>query len=93
MESRYGNTIKEIRNDKINISKKIKIYTKNYSPRNVVKIFAKGNSKFFNLYNILKPDLIIILGDRYEMLAAAIPTIFLNIPIAHLHGGENIRFF
>ena len=88
LESRYGNTIKEIRNDKINISKKIKIYTKNYSPRNVVKIFAKGNSKFFNLYNILKPDLIIILGDRYEMLAAAIPTIFLNIPVAHLHGGE-----
>ena len=61
LESRFGNTIKEIRNDKINISKKIKIYTKNYSPRNVVKIFAKGNSKFFNLYNILKPDLIIIL--------------------------------
>ena len=43
---------------------------------------------FFNLYNIVKPDLIIILGDRYEMLAAAIPSIFLNIPIAHIHGGE-----
>ena len=45
-------------------------------PKNIVKIFAMGNSKFFNLYNIVKPDLIIILGDRYEMLAAAIPSIF-----------------
>mgnify|MGYP001157205565 CR=1 FL=1 len=88
LESRYGNTIKEIQNDKINIYKKIKISTKNYNPQNIIKIFSKGNSKFFNLYNILKPDLIIILGDRYEMLAAAVPSIFLNIPIAHIHGGE-----
>ena len=36
----------------------------------------------------MKPDLIIILGDRYEMLSAAIPCIFLKIPIAHIHGGE-----
>ena len=88
LESTYGNTIKEIRNDKVNIYKKIKIPSKHYMPKNIVKIFAMGNSKFFNLYNIVKPDLIIILGDRYEMLAAAIPSIFLNIPIAHIHGGE-----
>ena len=46
LESTYGNTIKEIRNDKVNIYKKIKIPSKHYMPKNIVKIFAMGNSKF-----------------------------------------------
>ena len=88
LEKKYGNTVNEIFNDKINISKKIKIPIQNYNTRNVMKILTKSSLKFFSFYDLVKPDLVIVLGDRYEMFAATIPTVFLNIPVAHIHGGE-----
>jgi len=91
LEKKYGNTISEIKKDKIKISKKIKVKVKNYNTKNVTKIFAESTLKFFDYYEKIKPNLIIILGDRYEMLAAAIPTITLNIPVAHIHGGEKTQ--
>ena len=56
-----------------------------------MKIFANSSLKFFDYYEKIKPNLVIILGDRYEMLAATIPTITLNIPVAHIHGGERTQ--
>ena len=41
------------------------------------------------MFEKIKPDLIIILGDRYEMLAVASAALYKNIPIAHIHGGES----
>ena len=91
LEKKYGNTISEIKKDKIKITKKIKVKVKNYNTRNVMKIFANSSLKFFDYYEKIKPNLVIILGDRYEMLAATIPTITLNIPVAHIHGGERTQ--
>ena len=51
-----------------------------------MKIFANSSLKFFDYYEKIKPNLVIILGDRYEMLAATTPTTTLNIPVAHIHG-------
>lgn len=91
LEKNYGDTISEIKKDKIRISKKIKVKVKNYNTKNVMNIFAKSSLKFFDYYEKIKPNLIIILGDRYEMLAAAIPTVTLNVPLAHIHGGEKTQ--
>ena len=51
--------------------------------------FAKYDIAFFaDALNNLKPDLILVLGDRYEIFAAVIPAMVARIPIVHLHGGE-----
>ena len=54
----------------------------------VVKSAALGMLGFADSLTDLKPDLLIVLGDRYEMLAAAFSAVVLNIPVAHIHGGE-----
>ena len=88
LNKNFGNTKNEIISDKINILAKIKQNFTEYNTDDVISYFSKASSKFHKIYKKNKPDLIIIVGDRYEMLAAAIPCIFLNIPIAHIHGGE-----
>ncbi len=45
-------------------------------------------TKFSSCYSQLNPDIILILGDRYEIFSAAVAAIFNKIPVAHLHGGE-----
>ena len=52
------------------------------------KSIGRGMIGFADAYDVLKPDILIILGDRYEMLAAASTALIYRIPIAHLHGGE-----
>ena len=84
----FGNTQKEIISDNINILAKIKVNFKKYNTDDVISYFSEASKKFYKIYKKNKPDLIIIVGDRYEMLAASIPCIFLNIPVAHIHGGE-----
>ena len=45
-------------------------------------------NKSTNLLSKIKPDIVILLGDRYELLSSAISCMILNIPIGHIHGGE-----
>lgn len=84
----FGYTIKEIINDKNKIFKKIKI---NSFENGSEKIFSQSSKiiiKFSNLFLKFKPDLLLILGDRYEIFSVASAAVFNNIPITHLHGGE-----
>lgn len=84
----FGSTIKEIENDGFKVDAKVNASYKEDSGRamaiSVGKIVAGMSDAFSNL----KPDVVIVLGDRGEMLAAAIAANYLNIPVAHLHGGE-----
>lgn len=52
------------------------------------KAIGRGVSGFADAFDVLQPDLLLILGDRYEMLAVASTALIYKIPIAHLHGGE-----
>lgn len=87
-DSRFGLTYKEILREGFKIDNKIVNKSNNYDTSDVANILSKGIYKFFNIYKKKRPDLLIILGDRYEMFAAALPTILLGIPVAHIHGGE-----
>jgi UDP-N-acetylglucosamine 2-epimerase len=49
---------------------------------------SRGVAGFADAFDALQPDLLLILGDRYEMLAVASTALIYKIPIAHLHGGE-----
>ena len=52
-------------------------------------MFARLWAKISNSYKKLKPDIIILLGDRFEMLSSAFAALSMQIPIAHIHGGES----
>ena len=83
-----GYSVLEILKDKIPISYKIKVKTKNFQSIDVVDYTSENLKKFSKAFKKLKPDIILLLGDRYETLSAATAALISNIPIAHLHGGE-----
>ena len=87
---KYGNTYQEIEKDGFTIDCKIPIIEENDEDNAVttVKSMAKALSGFADAYNTLKPDMVVVLGDRYEILAAVTAALIERIPIAHLHGGE-----
>lgn len=88
LSSAYGNTIQEIERDQFPVSKKIDILLSSRSKVSVVKSLGLATIGFSEAFDELKPDLLIIIGDRFEILAAAQAALILNIPVAHLHGGE-----
>ena len=90
LSPKYGNTYQEIEKDGFTIDCKIPIIDENAEDNAVttVKSMATALSGFAGAYNQLKPDLVVVLGDRYEILAAATAALIERIPIAHLHGGE-----
>lgn len=88
LSSEFGLTYKEIENDGFFINKKVQMLISSDTENATVKSIGLACIGFADAYEDLMPDLILILGDRYEMLAAAIAALIYKIPIAHLHGGE-----
>jgi GDP/UDP-N,N'-diacetylbacillosamine 2-epimerase (hydrolysing) len=84
----FGYTYNEIKYSKIKLYKKIVINSHFNNPINISSVISKHLIGMTKILNKSKPDLMIILGDRYEMLAAAIACHISRIPIAHIHGGE-----
>ena len=87
-DKKYGYTVNEILEDKIKINHKFKINLKNDDNFSISKYFSQYINFFSKIFFKNKLDNIIILGDRYEMLAAAVASRIFNISITHLHGGE-----
>ena len=90
LSQKYGNTYQEIEKDGFIIDRRIPIIDEIAEDNSVttVKSMAIALSGFADAYNVLKPDMVVVLGDRYEILAAATAALIERIPIAHLHGGE-----
>jgi UDP-hydrolysing UDP-N-acetyl-D-glucosamine 2-epimerase len=84
----FGNTVKEIEADGLTISAQVEMLMASDSGVSIAKSMSLGLSGFADALSRLSPDLIVVLGDRYEILAAATAALALRIPIAHLHGGE-----
>ena len=88
LSSDYGLTINEIINDGFPITKSVDMLMSSNSAVGVTKSFGIGAISFADVFNDLDPDIVVILGDRFEALSAAIAALFAKIPIAHIHGGE-----
>jgi UDP-N-acetylglucosamine 2-epimerase (non-hydrolysing) len=90
--SHYANksnyTFHEIEKDKIKINLKSKIKLINTSNVEILNFISKSIIDYTKILNTQKPDLVIVLGDRYETYALVIAAYFLRIKIAHIHGGE-----
>lgn len=88
LSKKYGETKSEILNDGINIDEEVDILKFGNDKLSVAKSMGLAISGIAESLNKLNPDILIILGDRYECLAAAEAALILGIPIAHIHGGE-----
>ena len=88
LSSDYGMTVNEIEADGFNVDVRIESLVAGTTASSTVKSMAKVEEGLADAFELLKPDLVVILGDRYEALAAASAAVVFNIPIAHLHGGE-----
>lgn len=84
----FGLTYKELENDGFVIDEKIEILLSSDTPSSISKSMGLAMISFASYFERLKPDLLLVLGDRYETLAVANVAMIQNIPIAHLYGGE-----
>ena len=83
----FGMTYKEIENDGFKIDKKVEMMLSSDTATGTVKSMGLALIGFADALEDLKPDLAVILGDRYEMLAAAEACLINKVPIAHIAGG------
>lgn len=88
LSTEFGMTYKEIEKDGISIDEKIEILLSSDSPVGTSKAMGLAMISFSEYINRTKPDIIVVLGDRFEMFAIASSALIANIPVAHLHGGE-----
>lgn len=87
LSSEFGLTYREIENE-FTISKKIEMLLSSDSPIGISKSMGLAQISFAEAFAELQPDLVVLLGDRYEIFSAASAAMIARIPIAHLHGGE-----
>ncbi len=84
----FGLTYKEIEQDGYPIISKIEMLLSSDSAVGITKSMGMAMLGFADFFQSNKPDILVILGDRYEIFAAAAAAMAANIPIAHIHGGE-----
>lgn len=88
LSTEFGLTYQEIEEDGYPITAKIEMLLSSDTAVGVTKSMGIALIGFADYFEVYKPDIIIILGDRYEMLMAASAAMVARIPIAHIHGGE-----
>ena len=84
----FGLTYREIEKDGFQIDRKVEMLTSSDTSVGIAKSMGLGLIGFADALNELKPDLIVVLGDRFEIFAAVSAALVARIPVAHLHGGE-----
>lgn len=84
----FGLTYREIQKDGFQIDRKIEMLTSSDTAVGIAKSMGLGLIGFADALIELKPDLIVVLGDRFEIFAAVSAALVARIPVAHLHGGE-----
>ncbi len=85
---KYGNIMTKIEEDGFKINKKITMLLEGGTPTAMAKTTGLGLLEFSTAFENLEPDIVLIRGDRYEILAPAIAASYLNIPLAHIEGGD-----
>ena len=84
----FGLTYKVIEADGFEIDRKVEVLTSSDTPVGIAKSMGLGMIGFADALKELNPDLIVVLGDRFEIFAAVATALVARIPVAHLHGGE-----
>lgn len=85
---RFQQPVQVVRNDGFDVDGEIYIELEGSTPATMAKSVGFGVVEFASEFQRLKPDLVLLIGDRYEMLAAAIAAAYMNICVVHVQGGE-----
>ena len=91
LSQKFGKTVNEIKKDGFKISGEMKFVPKKDTTYEMSIALGNGIISFSKLFKKLKPDINLILGDRDEMLASSIAAYHMNIPNAHIHGGDRSK--
>ncbi len=84
----FGMTVKAIEADGFEIAERVKMLSNSDDPAAIAKSMARGTAGFAEVFSRSRPDILVVLGDRFEMHAAALAALPFKIPVAHIHGGE-----
>ena len=84
----FGHTVDSITQAGFEVAAEVRALTQASTGADVARQVGAGTTEFTDTFYSLHPDAVVLLGDRYEILAAAIAAFFLEIPIIHIHGGE-----
>ena len=88
LSAEFGSTYQQIEQDGFIIDRKVEMLLSSDSEIGITKSIGLGVTGFADTLNDLKPDLIVVLGDRFEIFSAVIAAMIAKIPVAHIHGGE-----
>ena len=84
----FGLTYREIESDGFQIDRKVEMLTSSDTPVGIAKSMGLGMIGFADVIKELQPDLMVVLGDRFEVFSAVSAALIARVPVAHLHGGE-----
>jgi len=84
----FGLTVKMIEADGFDIAERVEMLLSSDSPEGIAKSIGVGVIGFAQAYSRQRPDILLVLGDRFEMYAAVLAALPFKIPVAHIHGGE-----
>ena len=84
----FGLTVRCIEDDGMEIAERVEMLLSSDTPEAIAKSTGLGLIGFGQAFGSFRPDILVVLGDRYEMLAAALAALPFTIPVAHLSGGE-----
>lgn len=85
---RYGSVVKLIEDDGFHIDARVHMLVEGETPHTMAKSTGLGLMELPTIFDYLKPDVVLTIGDRFETVATAVAAAFMNIPLAHTMGGE-----
>jgi len=88
LSKEFGDTFQQIEKDGFTINKKVDISLSSDTDVAITKSMGLGMIGFADAFSKLKPELIVVLGDRFEIFSAVSSAMIARVPVAHLHGGE-----
>lgn len=89
LSRKFGLTVKTIEEDGFEIGDRIDMIPASDTPEDIGKAMGRGVIGFSRSYADFRPDILLVLGDRFEMLTSVIASLPFAIPVAHIHGGES----
>ena len=88
LSKKFGYTVEQIKKDGFKIYKKVNIIKNKDTDSEISNYVSDGIKKFTNIFKNLEIDLVIVLGDRYEIFSACVAASIMRIKLCHIHGGE-----
>jgi len=88
LSKQFGMTINDIKQDGFPIDREVEFSLESDTPEGMSQALGAAAAAFAKALSKSRPDILLVLGDRFEMFAAASAAVPLNIPLAHIHGGE-----